>query len=93
MAEKFDRSKPHVNVGTMGHVDHGKTTLTAAITQVLAKRLPSSINKPVKYDQIDNAPEEKHVELPLLLRTKNTKAKKDTMPTLICLVTPTMLKT
>ena len=38
----FDRSKPHVNVGTMGHVDHGKTTLTAAITAVLSKRLPSS---------------------------------------------------
>lgn len=59
MADKFDRSKPHVNVGTMGHVDHGKTTLTAAITAVLAKRLPSAINKPVAYDQIDNAPEEK----------------------------------
>ncbi len=54
----FDRSKPHVNVGTMGHVDHGKTTLTAAITAVLAKRLPSEVNKPVAYDQIDNAPEE-----------------------------------
>jgi len=59
MAENFDRSKPHVNVGTMGHVDHGKTTLTAAITAVLAKKLPSGINKPVKYDEIDNAPEEK----------------------------------
>jgi len=59
MAENFDRSKPHVNVGTMGHVDHGKTTLTAAITAVLAKKLPSSVNKPVAYDQIDNAPEEK----------------------------------
>ena len=58
MAE-FDRSKPHVNVGTMGHVDHGKTTLTAAITAVLAKRLPSEVNKPIAYDQIDNAPEEK----------------------------------
>ena len=55
----FDRSKPHVNVGTMGHVDHGKTTLTAAITAVLAKRLPSEVNKPIAYDQIDNAPEEK----------------------------------
>ena len=58
MAE-FDRSKPHINVGTMGHVDHGKTTLTAAITTVLAKRLPSDVNKKVAYDQIDNAPEEK----------------------------------
>ncbi|NCU38535.1 elongation factor Tu, partial [Candidatus Saccharibacteria bacterium] len=55
----FDRSKPHVNVGTMGHVDHGKTTLTAAITAVLAKKLPSDVNKAVAYDQIDNAPEEK----------------------------------
>jgi elongation factor Tu len=59
MADQFDRSKPHVNVGTMGHVDHGKTTLTAAITAVLAKKLPSAVNKPVAYDQIDNAPEEK----------------------------------
>ena len=58
MAE-YDRLKPHVNVGTMGHVDHGKTTLTAAITAVLAKRLPSEVNKPIAYDQIDNAPEEK----------------------------------
>src|SRR5574343_921507 len=55
----FDRSKPHVNVGTMGHVDHGKTTLTAAITHTLSKRLPSDVNKPINYDQIDNAPEEK----------------------------------
>lgn len=55
----FDRSKPHVNVGTMGHVDHGKTTLTAAITSVLAKRLPSATNKKVDYAQIDNAPEER----------------------------------
>ena len=59
MAETFDRSKPHVNAGTMGHVDHGKTTLTAAITAVLAKKLPSAVNKPIAYDQIDNAPEEK----------------------------------
>src|SRR5476651_2446331 len=55
----FDRSKPHINVGTMGHVDNGKTTLTAAITAVLAKKLPSDVNKPVKYDEIDKAPEEK----------------------------------
>ncbi len=55
----FDRTKPHVNVGTMGHVDHGKTTLTAAITAVLAKKLPSDTNKKVDYAQIDNAPEER----------------------------------
>ena len=55
----FDRTKPHVNVGTMGHVDHGKTTLTAAITHVLAKKLPSEVNKPRNYEDIDNAPEEK----------------------------------
>ena len=59
MAGTFDRSKPHVNVGTMGHVDHGKTTLTAAISHVLSKKLPSDVNKPRDYDQIDNAPEEK----------------------------------
>ncbi len=58
MAE-FDRSKPHVNVGTIGHVDHGKTTLTAAITHTLSKRLPSDVNQPKNYDEIDNAPEEK----------------------------------
>jgi translation elongation factor TU len=59
MADQFDRSKPHVNIGTMGHVDHGKTTLTAAITHVLAKRLPSKVNQPKDYADIDNAPEEK----------------------------------
>jgi len=55
--EKFDRSKPHLNVGTIGHVDHGKTTLTAAITQTLSKK--SDLVSFVDYDQIDNAPEEK----------------------------------
>jgi elongation factor Tu len=55
--EKFDRSKPHVNIGTIGHVDHGKTTLTAAITKVLAKHNPKV--QFVAFDQIDKAPEEK----------------------------------
>ncbi|TCV02550.1 elongation factor Tu, partial [Paracandidimonas soli] len=55
--EKFERTKPHVNVGTIGHVDHGKTTLTAAITTVLAKAFGSGEAK--GYDQIDAAPEEK----------------------------------
>ena len=57
--EKYDRSKPHVNIGTIGHVDHGKTTLTAAITTVLARRLPSSVNQPKDYASIDAAPEER----------------------------------
>ena len=53
---KFERTKPHVNVGTIGHVDHGKTTLTAAITQVLSLR---GLAQAKGYDEIDNAPEEK----------------------------------
>src|SRR3989442_1634444 len=55
--EKFDRSKPHVNIGTIGHVDHGKTTLTAAITRVLGKHNPKIAFR--SFDSIDNAPEEK----------------------------------
>ena len=55
--EKFDRSKPHVNIGTIGHIDHGKTTLTAAITKTLAKNNPKV--KIRDFDSIDNAPEEK----------------------------------
>ncbi len=57
---KFDRSKPHLNIGTIGHVDHGKTTLTAAITLVLDKHQAEGyFSRPEKYDQIDNAPEER----------------------------------
>jgi elongation factor Tu len=55
--EKFDRSKPHVNIGTIGHIDHGKTTLTSAITQVLHKKDPKIVVR--SFDSIDNAPEEK----------------------------------
>src|ERR1700732_1654619 len=55
--EKFDRSKPHVNIGTIGHIDHGKTTLTAAITKVLQKHNPKIVFR--SFDSIDNAPEEK----------------------------------
>jgi len=57
--EKYIKNKPHVNIGTIGHVDHGKTTLTAAISGVLALKLASDTNKLQDYDQIDNAPEEK----------------------------------
>ena len=55
--ERFDRSKPHVNIGTIGHIDHGKTTLTAAITQVMAKH--DATNTVRSFDSIDNAPEER----------------------------------
>ena len=55
--EKFDRSKPHVNIGTIGHIDHGKTTLTAAITTVLSKHDPKNTVR--SFDSIDNAPEER----------------------------------
>ncbi|NLN16466.1 MAG: elongation factor Tu, partial [Firmicutes bacterium] len=54
--QKFERTKPHVNVGTIGHVDHGKTTLTAAITLALSKFGGAQVKK---YDEIDNAPEER----------------------------------
>jgi len=57
--EKFIKNKPHVNIGTIGHVDHGKTTLTAAISGVLALKLQSDTNQLKDYDQIDNAPEER----------------------------------
>ncbi len=56
--EKFERTKPHVNVGTIGHIDHGKTTLTSAITKCLTNAIGGK-NMPVEFDQIDNAPEEK----------------------------------
>lgn len=67
--EKFERTKPHVNVGTIGHVDHGKTTLTAAITTVLAKTYGGAARA---FDQIDNAPEEKARVSPSTLLTLNT---------------------
>ena len=57
--ETFQRTKPHVNIGTIGHVDHGKTTLTAAITKVLAERVTGNADKVKSFDQIDNSPEEK----------------------------------
>ena len=64
--EKFDRSKPHVNIGTIGHVDHGKTTLTAAITKVMADAGRADFSA---YDQIDKAPEERERGITCLLYT------------------------
>ena len=88
--EKYARNKPHVNIGTIGHVDHGKTTLTAAITTVLAKQGLATLRS---FDSIDNAPEEKEEVLQLTQHTLNTKHLKDTMLTLTVRVTLTTLKT
>ena len=85
--EKFNRNKPHCNIGTIGHVDHGKTTLTAAITKVLSEAGGSSTANFVAYDQIDKAPEEKERGITISTRTLNMKLRKDTMLTLIVQVT------
>ena len=88
--EKLERTKPHVNIGTIGHVDHGKTTLTAAITAVLATKGEAEL---MDYDQIDNAPEER--ERGITIATSHVEYETDnrTMRTLTALVTLTMLKT
>lgn len=88
---KFERNKPHVNIGTIGHVDHGKTTLTAAITTVLSKKNTvvqlSLLTKSIKHQKSASA-----VSLSLLLML-STKLLTVTMHTLTAQVTPTMLKT
>jgi len=88
--EKFDRSKPHVNVGTIGHVDHGKTTLTAAITMALAKKGLSQIRS---FDSIDNARKKESEVLQLQLHTLNIRQQIDIMLTLTVPVTLITLKT
>ena len=85
--EKFERSKPHVNIGTIGHVDHGKTTLTAAITTVLAKKGLSELRS---FDSIDNAPEEKERGITINTSHVDIKLQIVTMLTLTVRVTPTM---
>ena len=84
--ESFVRTKPHVNIGTIGHVDHGKTTLTAAITTVLAKKGLSELRS---FDSIDNAPEERSVVLLSTLHTLSIKPLTVTTLTLTALVTLT----
>ena len=63
---QYVRTKPHLNIGTMGHIDHGKTTLTAAITKVLAERYPDG-NQYVSFDRIDRAPEARAASVPAML--------------------------
>ena len=102
---KFERTKPHVNVGTIGHVDHGKTTLTAAITMVMSKNNPQLGTR--SFDSIDNAPEErergitiatahlkkKHAASPFRLLTLSTKPRPVTTHTSTAQATLTMLRT
>ena len=83
---KFNRSKPHVNVGTIGHVDHGKTTLTAAMTLVLSKLFGGEAKA---YDQIDAAPEEKARGSRSTRRTWSTRRRTGTTRTWIARVTRT----
>ena len=85
--EKFDRSKPHVNIGTIGHVDHGKTTLTAAITKVLAEK---GLSEARSFDSIDKLLKKKSVVLLLILHTLNIQLQTVTMHTLTVQVTRIM---
>jgi len=75
---KFERTKPHVNVGTIGHVDHGKTTLTAALTKVMAEKFGGEFKA---YDQIDKAPEERARGITIARRTLSTRARSATTRT------------
>ena len=77
--ETFDRSKPHLNIGTIGHVDHGKTTLTAAITKVLAD---AGMSEARSFDQIDNAPEEKESNSLTSISTNSKSSSSSTMSAL-----------
>ena len=88
--EKFERTKPHVNIGTIGHVDHGKTTLTAAITKVLAEKNGSKF---MDYADIDKAPEEK--ARGITINTSHVEYETDTvtMLTSIAPATPTTSRT
>ena len=84
---KFERNKPHCNIGTIGHVDHGKTSLTAAITKVLAEKGGATFTA---YDQIDKAPEEKAPASRSRRRTSNTRPPTATTPMSTAPATPTM---
>ena len=91
--EKYDRSKPHVNIGTIGHVDHGKTTLTAAITTVLARSLPSAVNQPKTMRLSMLLQKNANVVSQSTLRTLSTKLKNVTTLTSTLQDTRTTLKT
>ena len=88
--QHFDRSKPHLNVGTMGHIDHGKTTLTAAITKYCAMLGGADFRA---YDQIDNAPEEKARGITINIAHVEYEPPNATTLMSICRVTATILRT
>ncbi len=83
---KFERTKPHVNVGTIGHVDHGKTTLTAAITSIQSKQ---GLAEYVAFDQIDKAPEERERGITIATATWSTRRRRATTRTSTARATPT----
>ena len=88
--QKFERNKPHVNIGTIGHVDHGKTTLTAAITKYLAMQGKAEMQD---YSAIDKAPEERERGSPSTPLTLSTRPTSVTMLTLTAPATPTISST
>ena len=88
--QKFERTKPHVNIGTIGHVDHGKTTLTAAITKYLAFSGKASYTD---YASIDKAPEERERGITSTPPTWSTRPRTVTTPTLTARATPTISRT
>jgi len=88
--EKFERTKPHVNVGTIGHIDHGKTTLTAAITKVLAETVGGEAKS---FEEIDNAPEERERGITIAPRTSSTRPRSGTTRTSTARATPTTSRT
>ena len=90
---KFERTKPHVNIGTIGHIDHGKTTLTAAITKVLHDKYPD-LNPFTPFDEIDKAPEESvSAASRSRSRTSSTRPRRATTRTSTARVTPTTSRT
>jgi elongation factor Tu len=89
---KFQRTKPHVNIGTIGHIDHGKTTLTAAITKVLHDKFPD-LNETRAFDQIDNAPEERQRGITINISQWSIRPRSGTTRTSTRRATPTTSRT
>ena len=89
---KFERTKPHINIGTIGHIDHGKTTLTAAITKVLHNKLPD-LNEESAFDKIDNAPEERQRGITISISHVEYQTEKRHYAHVDCPGTPTTSRT